>query len=235
MTQGLDRFRFKHFFDGYNASIFEFGELLVWEAIAQIEEQLLAKVGDAVVVEGEVGPHCFIGERSILIEEGARIESTAVIQGPAYIGRGAVVRSGAYIRANSIIFPGALVGHCTEVKNSILLDGASTPHFNYVGDSILGCKVNLGAGTRLSNNKVLKKTPHIEIELEGRMVDTGLRKMGAVLGNRTLTGCNSVLNPGCIVGEDSIIYPLVNVRKGYYAARSLFKGKGVIGKVRIDS
>ncbi|MFN2188996.1 MAG: hypothetical protein ACK2T3_09540, partial [Candidatus Promineifilaceae bacterium] len=140
-------------------------------------------------------------------------------------GRGAdaVVRHGAFIRENVIILEGGILGHASEAKNSIMLHGAHAPHFNYIGDSILGAHVNLGAGTKLSNlTMVSVKDPHtgrrptLQFIVGERLYDTGLAKLGAILGDDVQTGCNAVLNPGCLVGPRTIIYANVSLRKGYY-------------------
>lgn len=202
----------------------------VWDAIGKIGDHVARLVGDEQVILGEVMPGAFIGDRPIFIGEGARIEPGAYVEGPAWIGPGAVVRHGAFARENIIMLPGSILGHASEAKNSIFLENAHAPHFAYVGDSILGQNTNLGAGTKLSNLTLLSekdresgKRPTIKLYIEGREYDTGLAKFGAVLGDSTQTGCNSVLNPGCVIGRRSLVYANMSLRKGYYPAESVMK------------
>ena len=137
------------------------------------------------------------------------------------IGRDVLIRPGAYIRAGCWIGDGCIVGASTEVKHSILLDGARAPHLNYVGDSILGRGVNLGAGTIASNFR--HDGQQIQIPFEQGHIDSGRRKLGAILGDRVLTGCNCVLHPGVVVGRDTQLYPGVQLRSGIYPASTIVK------------
>ena len=175
-------------------------------------------------------PGAHIGTAPIYIGEGARIEPGAYVEGPAWIGPGAVVRHGAFVRENVIMLPKSILGHASEAKNSLFLINAHAPHFSYVGDSILGNNTNLGAGTKLSNLTLLSekdqlsgKRPTIKLHIDGREYDTGLAKFGAVLGDETQTGCNSVLNPGCVIGRRCLVYANMSLRKGYYPAESVMK------------
>lgn len=202
----------------------------VWQPIASIAQHIAYLVGDSQTILGEVISGAYLSDKPIYIAEGARVEPGAYIEGPAYIGKGATVRHGAYIRSNVIMLSDSILGHASEAKNSILLPGAHAPHFNYVGDSILGHRVNLGAGTKLSNltTTSLKdpntgKRPSISININGVEYDTKLSKLGAVLGDDVQTGCNSVTNPGCLIGQRSIIYANLSLRKGYYPPDSIFK------------
>lgn len=202
----------------------------VWDAIGKIKEHVARLVGDQQTILGEVMPGAHISDRPIFIGEGARIEPGAYIEGPAWIGSGAVVRHGAFLRENIIMFPKSILGHASEAKNSIFLENAHAPHFAYVGDSILGNDTNLGAGTKLSNltlisekDKQSGKRPTIKLNIDGHEYDTGLAKFGAVLGDNTQTGCNSVLNPGCVIGPRSLVYANMSLRKGYYPAESVMK------------
>ena len=120
---------------------------------------------------------------------------------------------------NCLIGNGCVVGHTTEVKTSIMLDGAKAGHFAYIGDSILGNDVNLGAGTKLANLKIVDV--EMKLKIEGRTYETGLKKLGAILGDRVETGCNSVTSPGTLLGRASLIYPCVNVPGGFYPSRSV--------------
>ena len=125
---------------------------------------------------------------------------------PAWIGPGCVLRQGLYIRENVLAEAGARMGHATEIKNSFLMGGAEAPHFNYVGDSVLGNKAHLGAGVILANVRLDRK--NIRIFLSTGREDTGMKKLGAIIGDRAEVGCNSVLNPGSIIGRGSVLYPL---------------------------
>lgn len=172
----------------------------------------------------------WLSDAPIVIEAGAIIEHGAYIVGPAYIGAGAIVRHGAYVRENVILLEGSVLGHASEAKNALFLPGAHAPHFNYVGDSILGHRVNLGAGTILSNLAVLSekdpqtgKRPTIRLTVDDREYDTGLTKFGAILGDDAQTGCNAVLNPGCVVGPRTLIYAGVSLRKGYHPPDTIVK------------
>lgn len=161
-----------------------------------------------------------VGDR-IVIGEGTRIQPGALIEGPVHLGQDCLVRTGAYIRGGCWIGDGCVVGANTEVKHSILLDGAKAPHLAYVGDSILGQRVNLGAGTVLSNFR--HDGGEISIPVGGEKVPTGLRKLGAILGDDVKTGCNAVLHPGVVVGRGTEIYPGVQLRAGLYGAQTLVK------------
>lgn len=215
--------------DPVAASLFS-GCRTVWEPLHHIKAHLDRLVGAGQTVLGEVAEGAWLGEAPIHISKGAVVEPGAYIIGPAYIGPGAVVRHGAYVRENVILLAGSLLGHASEAKNSILLENAHAPHFNYVGDSILGARANLGAGTKLSNlainsakDPVTGKRPTIRFHYDGEEIDTGLAKLGAILGDDVQTGCNSVLNPGCIVGRGSLIYANLSLRKGYHPANSVLK------------
>ena len=215
--------------DPLTASLFVDCEF-VWQALPRIAAQVARLVGDSQTIRGQVMAGAYLSERPIFIDEGARVEPGAYIQGPAYIGAGAVVRHGAFVRENVIMLPGAILGHASEAKNSLFLPQAAAPHFNYVGDSILGHHVNLGAGTKLSNlgmlsekDSVTGKRPSIRLTINGIIYDTGLAKLGAILGDAAQTGCNSVLNPGCLIGRESLIYANASLRKGYYPPRSIIK------------
>ena len=163
-------------------------------------------------LEGEIGvenPGFFTRGNAIIVHESATVEAGAYLIGPCYIGPRAVVRSGAYVREYSWICADAVVGHATEIKHSVLLPGAKAPHFNYVGDSVLGSGVNLGAGTKLSNLR--NDGGEVHLRHAGNRIPSGLRKFGAVLGEGTATGCNSVTNPGVVLGRKSVVWPSVTV------------------------
>ena len=158
-------------------------------------------------------------DSDIYIGKGTVVEPGALIKGPTIIGNNTEVRQGAYIRGNCIIGDGCVVGHTTELKTAIMLNDSKAGHFAYIGDSILGNGVNLGAGTKLANLKVIDL--EISLKVDGEIYKTGLRKLGAILGDNVETGCNSVTNPGTLFGKRSIVYPGVNVPGGYYPAHSI--------------
>tara|TARA_Y100001954_G_scaffold119933_1_gene129118 strand:- start:361 stop:1062 length:702 start_codon:yes stop_codon:yes gene_type:complete len=145
----------------------------------------------------------------VMIERGALVGPSTHFVGPCFVGRGAIIRHGAYIRENSWICSTAVVGHCSEVKHSVLLPGAKAPHFNYVGDSILGKDVNLGAGVKLSNLR--NDGQEVYLSMGGKKIASELRKFGAILGEGCQLGCNAVTNPGTILGKNSVVSPNVTV------------------------
>jgi len=164
------------------------------------------------VIEGDVDPRAILIGNQIYIAQGAVVEAGAYIKGPTVIGAGTEVRHGAYIRGDVIVGRQCVVGHTTEVKHSLFFDHAKAGHFAYIGDSILGNRVNLGAGTKLANLKVVP----------GNVGDTGLRKIGAIIGDDCELGCNAVTSPGTIIGKGSIIYPAIFAR-GMIPPRSVVK------------
>ncbi len=211
---------------------------LVWQAIRHIGRHVSRLVGTKQVISGKVLPGAHIGNRPVFIGKNAVIEPGAYIHGPAYIGDGAVVRHGAFVRENVILMAGSVLGHASEAKNSLFLPGAHAPHFNYVGDSILGYQVNLGAGTKLSNLGILSrkdratgKRPTIIITIDNHEYDTGLTKMGAIMGDGVQTGCNAVLNPGCLVGPQTLIYANLSLRKGYHPPQSIIKLRQTVRRI----
>ena len=162
-----------------------------------------------------------VGE-DVWIAKSATVFQTAYIHGPAIIGKNAEVRQCAFIRGNAIVGEGAVVGNSTELKNVILFNKVQVPHYNYVGDSILGFKAHMGAGAVTSNVKSDKTL--VKVHAEDGDVETGLKKFGAILGDCVEVGCNSVLNPGTVIGKNSNIYPLSSVR-GCVPANSIYKDK----------
>lgn len=202
----------------------------VWQVLGRLEAHIRRLGGAQTIIQGEVMSGAHVNQRDVFIEPGARVEPGAYILGPAYIGPGVIVRHGAFVRENVIMLEGSVLGHACETKNSLFLKNAHAPHFNYVGDSVLGMNTNLGAGTKLSNLALTSakdpdsgQRPTINIEVDGKRYDTGLAKMGAVLGDNVQTGCNAVLNPGCIVGPNTLIYPNLTLRKGYYPKNQIIK------------
>jgi bifunctional UDP-N-acetylglucosamine pyrophosphorylase / glucosamine-1-phosphate N-acetyltransferase len=191
-----------------HADLFE-GCELAWDALGDrlrgyldehAEDRIEGVVEDGATVRGKVW-----------LAEGARIETGAFVQGPAILGPGTVVRHGAYLREYVLAGRDCILGHSTECKNAIFLDVASAGHFNYVGDSILGRRVNLGAGVKLANFRVFPGNVNVT-HPEGRLVPTGLLKLGAILGDDVAIGCNSVTAPGTVVGARSVVYSLASIR-----------------------
>lgn len=162
---------------------------------------------------------------NVWIAKSAKVAPTAFIAGPCIIGKNAEIRHCAFIRGNAIVGEGAVVGNSTELKNVIIFNGAQVPHYNYVGDSILGYKAHMGAGSITSNLKSDKSL--VTIAYNGEKVETGLKKMGAILGDNVEVGCNSVLNPGTVIGRRTNVYPLSMVR-GYVPQDSIYKNKNEI-------
>ncbi|MFP3152856.1 UDP-N-acetylglucosamine pyrophosphorylase [Lachnospiraceae bacterium ZAX-1] len=163
----------------------------------------------------------------IWIAKSAKIAPTALITGPCIIDEEAQIRHGAFIRGNAIVGKRAVVGNSTELKNVILFNNVQVPHYNYVGDSILGYKAHMGAGSITSNVKSDKTL--VVVKGEDTTIETGLKKFGAMLGDEVEVGCNSVLNPGTVIGKQSNIYPLSMVR-GVVCAHSIYKSKGEISE-----
>ena len=202
----------------------------VWQIVPKIKPYLKKLLQEKQTINGTISQGAYIGKEPVFIHKSAIIEPGAYVQGPAYIGEDVVVRHGAYVRDNVILLKGSILGHASETKNSVFLPFAHAPHFNYVGDSLLGSHVNLGAGTKLSNLTVVSekdlvtgKRPTITIKIDNKDYDTGLTKLGAILGNNVQTGCNSVLNPGCLVGKNSLVYANSSLRKGYYPPNKMIK------------
>jgi NDP-sugar pyrophosphorylase family protein len=191
-----------------------------WELLAGALEAALAELPSSRL-DGLVDRRAhLIGDR-IVIEKGARIGPGATLEGPLWVGPDVEIRAGAYLRGGCWLEDGAIVGASTEVKRAIFLAGARAPHLNYVGDSVLGAHVNLGAGTVLSNFR--HDGREIVIPAGEARIATGRRKLGAILGDGVATGCNSVLNPGTIVGAGTQIYTGVQLRSGVYPADSVVK------------
>lgn len=190
-----------------------------FQVIAQLKdilEDIIKKTPDGYTVYKD----------GVLIGKNVTIDESATVLPPTVICDGAIIRQGAYIRGISFIGEGAVVGHSTEVKGSILMNEAQAPHFNYVGDSILGNRAHIGAGVILSNLKADKSTVIIKGETS---LSTGMRKLGAILGDGAEVGCNAVLNPGSVIGKGSTVYPLVNWR-GVLPEGSIAKSNEAIVK-----
>ena len=191
--------------------------------------EVLPKIGAFIVELGNKLPKDEYEKvwENVWVAKSVKIAPTAFINGPAIIGKDAEVRHCAFIRGNAIVGEGAVVGNSTELKNVILFNKVQVPHYNYVGDSILGYKAHMGAGSITSNVKSDKtlttvKTPEGPIE-------TGLKKFGAMLGDEVEVGCGSVLNPGTVVGKNTNIYPLSMVRE-FIPANSIYKKRGEVAE-----
>ncbi|MDX6765538.1 MAG: UDP-N-acetylglucosamine diphosphorylase [Candidatus Methylacidiphilales bacterium] len=184
-----------------HATLFD-GAGQAWEVLPRIAAYLDANLRPGnhgrVVGTPHIGGRVFIGEGTV-------VEPGACILGPAWIGKDCHIRHGAYIREQVIVGDGCVVGNSTEIKNSVLFNGVQVPHFSYVGDSILGHRVHLGAGVILSNFR-LDGRP-IMVRAGGDKIPSGLRKFGAIIGDRAEVGCHSVLNPGSVLGREALVYP----------------------------
>jgi len=196
-----------------------------WAALKRIKDYVRQNVRP--ILNNKCQGRAFIGEQ-VFIGAGTVVEDGVMIKGPAIIGRNCEIRHNAYLREDVIIGDGCVVGNSCELKNSLLFNEAKVPHFSYVGDSILGHKAHLGAGVKISNFKLMPG--NITIEFNGKRIDTGLRKFGALIGDGTDVGCNTVLNPGSIIGRRSVIYPNTNWR-GVLEADMIVKNKGNLQSV----
>ena len=214
---------------------------LTIEALYTLEETIAKDLFQGAVYPWEVLPkiHDFIlelGKRlpedeyekvgeDVWIAKSAKVFPSAYIHGPAIIGKEAEVRHCAFIRGNAIVGEGAVVGNSTELKNVVLFNKVQVPHYNYVGDSILGYKAHMGAGSITSNVKSDKKLVVVKTPEGG--IETGMKKFGAMLGDEVEVGCGTVLNPGSVVGKQSNIYPLSSVR-GFVPGHSIYKKQGEV-------
>ncbi len=192
-----------------------------WEVLPHIGEHIkqLSKNLDLDIYEQK--------QEGVFIAKSAKIAPTAFIAAPCIICEDAEVRHCAFIRGNAIVGKNAVVGNSTELKNVILFDKVQVPHYNYVGDSILGYKAHMGAGSITSNVKSDKSL--VEVKLNDEKIKTSLKKFGTILADNVEVGCNTVLNPGSVVGKNTSVYPLSMVR-GYIEANSIFKDKNNIVK-----
>ena len=204
-----------------HAALFD-GVEFAWEALKKIEGYLAAHLKPAL--HNKCEGRAFIGEQ-VFIGEGTEVEDGVMIKGPAIIGRNCQIRHNAYIREHVIVGDNCVVGNSCELKNALLFNNAVAPHFNYIGDSILGHQAHLGAGVILSNFKSFPG--NVTVEMDGQPFDTGLRKFGALVGDGAEVGCNAVLNPGSIIGRGAIIYPGVNWR-GILPANLIAKNKAAV-------
>ena len=185
-----------------------------WEVLPKLGDYLASKL-DAIPTgeerkRGQIHELALVGD-DVFVGDDAVIEANAVVKGPAWIGAGTVVRSGAYLRENVIAGDRCTLGNSSEFKNCLLFNRCEVPHFNYVGDSILGYRAHLGAGAICSNVRLDRQSVKLGLP-DGDQLDTGLHKLGAIVGDHTEVGCHAVLSPGSILGRNSIVYPLTNWR-----------------------
>jgi NDP-sugar pyrophosphorylase family protein len=206
----------------------------VWDVLKKLNTYLEDFLLDKAAILGEVEDGATLVNRDqIYIGPGTRIEAGAYITGPAYIGANCQVRHGAYIRGSVMAGENCVLGHASEFKNALLFPESHAAHFSYVGDSILGHRVNLGAGTKLANMEMFSdyyklktgQRPTLKILLPGidEPIDTGLTKLGAIIGDDVQTGCNTVTNPGCLIGRNTLIYANTSLLKGYYEPNKIIK------------
>ena len=192
--------------------------------------EVLKVIGDYIMKKGPLlGPDYKMIKENVWVGDGTTIADSASITGPSIIGRNCEIRHCAFIRGNALIGDNCVIGNSTEIKNSMYFNNVQTPHFNYVGDSVLGYKSHIGAGVILSNVRSIPG--EVKIRIGEAIINTGLRKFSAVLGDHVEVGCNSVLNPGTIVGKNSVVYPLSSVR-GVVPESHIFKNDGTVVKIK---
>lgn len=196
-----------------------------WEVLPHIKEMILALGASLPETEYEKR------RETVWVHKSAKVFESAYLGENIIIGKDAEVRHCAFLRSNALVGAGAVVGNSTELKNVILFDKVQVPHYNYVGDSILGYKAHMGAGSITSNVKSDKLL--VKVHAEDGDIETGIKKFGAMIGDCVEVGCGSILNPGTVVGRNSNIYPLSSVRGGVNAD-SIYKRQGEIAKKRQD-
>ena len=199
MLKTAELYDMSHTLAGAYLSGFEYP----WQALKGIKELILALGPTLGADYTEVSP-------TVWVHKTAAVAPTAFLGAPCIIGAGTEVRHCAFIRGSALVGEGCVVGNSVELKNAVLFNGAQVPHFNYVGDSVLGCKAHLGAGAVTSNVKS-DKTP-VTMKCGAEKIDTGLKKTGAFVGDYAEIGCNAVLNPGTVIGRNATVYPLSRVR-----------------------
>lgn len=208
------------------AELYDLNETIAAELFegATYPWEVLPKIHDFIIALGEILPEDVYEKRgeNIWVAKNAKVAPTACLNGPLIIDEEAEVRHCAFVRGNAIVGKGAVVGNSTELKNVVLFNKVQVPHYNYVGDSVLGFKSHMGAGSITSNVKSDKTL--VVVKGQDEKIETGLKKMGAMLGDRVEVGCNSVLNPGTVIGRDSNVYPTSCVR-GVVPANHIFKDK----------
>lgn len=220
----LEMFKIENYLD-VNKTLAQFlfeGIDYPWEVLPRIEAFIM-QLGPMLPAD----EFDKIGE-NVWIAKSASVAPSASITGPCIIDADAQIRHCAFIRGNAIVGKGAVVGNSCEIKNSLLFDAVEVPHYNYVGDSVLGYKAHLGAGAITSNIKNDKKNVVVKFPLGE--IETGLRKLGAIVGDGVQVGCNTVLNPGTVIGRNTRIYPLNSVR-GWIDENSIYKKEGVVSEI----
>jgi NDP-sugar pyrophosphorylase family protein len=225
LFENLDDFEHRSIFDNFKN---------LWDPLLRIENYLsdfFGNLNKKSLIKGKVSKKANLIGQEIFIDERAVIEDGVTIHAPAVIGKNTLLRQGAYLRGSVIVGRDCVVGHTTEMKNSLLMDKSKVPHFNYVGDSIIGQGVNLGAGVILANFKSGSSDEKVYIHDKDRKINTNLRKLGSILGDNVHIGCNSVLNPGTIIGKNSTIYPLSSVF-GVIPSNSIIKYKPILEIVK---
>lgn len=218
MLKTADLYDFSHSAAGEYLAEFEYP----WQALAGIQNLILA-------LGAQLGEDYIEREPTVWVHKSAKIAPTAYLGAPCIIGANTEVRHCAFIRGSALVGDGCVVGNSVELKNVILFDCVQVPHYNYVGDSILGYRSHMGAGSVTSNVKSDKKL--VSVKCGEERIETGLKKFGAMLGDYVEVGCNSVLNPGTVVGRNSNIYPTSCVR-GVVPANSIWKTGGVVVEKR---
>ncbi len=239
----LDGFAYKHWFEGIETpwqpldtfgpslrdavdGLLDVKQVSSLDGLALAKNDQLSRINEpACFVERwvEIAEPVILKPLDIFLDRGTVLEPSAIIKGPAIIGKECEIRQGAYLRGNVLVGDYCVIGHNTEIKNSIIMNHTEAGHFNYIGDSIVGSYVNLGAGSRLANlqfrtpeNKKEECFPNIILDIEGKEIDTGRPKLGAIIGDHVEVGCNAVLSPGVLLGKESWVYPNLTVSKGYY-------------------
>lgn len=196
-------------------------EKSVWSVLPLLHDYL--KTLNLGTIDTDIPAGAFLVDSHLIsIGKGSVVEPGAYIRGPCVIGENCTVRHGAYIRGDLLAGNGCVIGHDTEVKNAVFFDNAHAAHLSYIGDSILGSGVNMGAGSICSNLKLDNST--VTIFVEGERINTGLRKFGAIIGDESKIGCNAVMNPGTVMGKNVQCYPCINVG-GYVPSESIVKSQ----------
>jgi NDP-sugar pyrophosphorylase family protein len=221
----MKQFTISHYFDlaGFPYKDLLDGCTTVWDVLRNIEPYLAKRLLGLIDAEEQQYAY-LVNPEKISIGEGTLIEPGAYIKGPCLIGKNCHIRHGAYIRGNVIIGDNCVVGHTTELKHTILLNHANAAHFAYIGDSIIGNYVNLGAGTKCANLRL--NGEEISVMDDNTLVPTGLRKFGAIIGDFCQVGCNAVLNPGTHLGKHVHVYPCVSIG-GVIPEKSVVKNSSV--------
>ncbi len=208
----FSRFEHQAIFDGIE---------FVWDAVKRIADYIQSVKPE---IHGQVSPQAFV-DNNVCIGPGTQVEAGATIKGPSIIGKDCRIYAGAFIRENVIMGNSVLAGRNVEIKNSLLFDEVAIPHFNYVGDSILGWRVHLGAGVKIANMRIDGRP--VRIRVDDHSFDTGMMKFGAVLGDEVEIGCNAVVNPGTCIGRRTMIYANVSLH-GYYPPDSIVKLRQIL-------